>query len=243
MDIKNKIVVVTGASSGIGKAAAELLTEQGARVALVARSENKITELAKKLPDSFPIVADMSKENEIKDMIEKIKNHYGRIDILINNAGQGYGSPVEKIDPDKFRYLFDLNVIGPMVAMQTVIPIMRSQGGGMIVNISSGTSYMYMPSLGAYSATKRALNGLALTARAELEKDNIKVSLVHPYITATDFYKNTIKTEGAGGHVRESENGERPQPDTAEYMAEKILEVIRSEAPEQFAHEWMSKDK
>ena len=236
MDIKNKIVVVTGASSGIGEAAARLLAQNGAIVALVARSGDRLKQISQELADSKFFVADMSKEDEVKNMIQEVKNEFGRIDILINNAGQGYGSPVENIDIDKFRYILDLNLIGPLVAMQSVMPIMREQGGGMIVNISSGTSVMYLPNVGAYSSTKRALNGITLTARAELEKDNIKVSIIHPYITATEFYKNTLKNESAtGGHFQSS--GDMPAPDTAEFVAQKILGAIESEEAEVFVNE------
>ena len=236
MDIKNKIVVVTGASSGIGEAAARLLAQNGAIVALVARSGDRLKQISQELADSKFFVADMSKEDEVKNMIQEVKNEFGRIDILINNAGQGYGSPVENIDIDKFRYILDLNLIGPLVAMQSVMPIMREQGGGMIVNISSGTSVMYLPNVGAYSSTKRALNGITLTARAELEKDNIKVSIIHPYITATEFYKNTLKNKSAtGGHFQSS--GDMPAPDTAEFVAQKILGAIESEEAEVFVNE------
>jgi len=238
MEIKNKVIIVTGASSGIGEATARLLAEKGAKVVLVARSTEKIKKLSEGLPGSIAITADMSKEAEIEKMIEAVREHFGRIDILINNAGQGYGSPVEKIDLEKFRYIFDLNVIGPLAAMQAVIPIMREQGGGMIVNISSGTSLMYLPNVGAYSATKRALNGIALTARSELEKNNIKVSVLHPYITATEFYRNAISVgAGSDGHVQTV--GNMPPPDTSEFVAEKTIELINSEMPELMAHDWM----
>lgn len=140
MEIKDKVIVVTGASSGIGEAAARLLAGKGAKLALVARSSEKIEKLAEESAGAFAIKADMSKIDEAREMIRKAHDRFGRIDVLINNAGQGYGAPVEKIDIGKYRYLFDLNVLGPLVAMQTVIPIMRRQGGGTIINISSGTS-------------------------------------------------------------------------------------------------------
>ena len=240
MEITDKVIIVTGASSGIGEATARLLTEKGAKVVLVARSTEKIMKLSEGLPRSIAITADMSKEAEIEKMIETVRKHFGRIDILINNAGQGYGSPVEKIDLKKIRYIFDLNVIGPLAAMQAVIPIMREQGGGLIVNISSGTSLMYLPNVAAYSASKRAFNGISLTARAELEKDNIKVSVLYPYITATDFYRNAISVgAGSKGHVQTSAN--MPPPDTSEFVADKIIELINSEESELTAHDWMKK--
>ena len=180
MDLKGKVVIITGASSGIGEAAARLLAKHGAKLVLVARRADRLERLAGELPDALALRADMSHEKEVRRMIEKAKAYYGRIDCLVNNAGQGYSSPVEKIEPIKFRYLFELNIIGVLVAMQAVIPIMRAQGSGMIINVSSGTTFMYLPGVGGYSAIKRALNGLTLTARAELEPDNIKVSVCIP---------------------------------------------------------------
>jgi short-subunit dehydrogenase len=157
MDVKNKVAIVTGASSGIGLATAKLLTEKGAKVVLLARSKELLEKLSKELPDSLAVTADMTKIPDIKRMVAQAKKHYGRVDVLVNNAGQGYDSPVEKIDVDAFRRIIDLNVIGPLVAMQEVIPIMRKKGGGAIVNISSGLALMYLADMGVYSASKRAL--------------------------------------------------------------------------------------
>jgi short-subunit dehydrogenase len=121
-----------------------------------------------------------------------------------------------------------------------VIPIMRKQGGGTIINVSSGTALMYLPYNGAYSGLKRALANISLTAREELKKDNIVVSVVYPYMTLTDFEKNTIKD--AVPEEQEQGGGGPPFPaDTAEYVAQKILEGIESGQAEIFAHDWMKK--
>jgi len=243
MDVKNKVAVVTGASSGIGLETARLLTKSGAKVALASRSKNKLEELSKGLPGSFVVTVDMTDEESVKKMIDRTLEYFGRIDILVNNAGQGYDCPVEFIDREKFRSNFELNVVGPLAAMQSVIPIMRKQGGGAIVNISSGLSLMYLPEMGAYSSTKRALNGITLTAREELAGDKIIVSVVYPYITLTDFEKNTVKGNNTAPQHEEPEEigGGRPPADTAEFVAEKILETIKTGVPEQFVHDWMKK--
>ena len=238
MNVRDRVVIVTGASSGIGLATAKLLVKQGAKVALVSRSMEKLEKLSAELPNSIAIRADMTRIPEIKRMIDKTHEHFGRVDILINNAGQGYDAPVEKTDIDTFHYIFDLDVIGPLVAMQLVIPIMRKQGGGAIINISSGTALMYLPNMSAYSASKRALAGISLTAREELKMDNITVTVVYPYITLTEFEKNTIEAVGEN----EEQIGNAPfPPDSAEYVAQKILEGIESEEAEIFAHDWMKK--
>jgi short-subunit dehydrogenase len=239
--VLDKIVIVTGASSGIGLAIAKLFYQQGAKLALVARSKDKLEALAKELAGSFVVAADMTKEDEIKNMVLAVKEHFGKIDILINNAGQGYDASVENTDVKVLRQIFELDFVGPFVAMQEVIPIMRAQGGGAIVNISSGTALMALPNMSAYSSIKRALVGLSLTAAQELKKDNIIVSVVYPYSTDTKFETNTIKGKEITADHPSGAGFTPPKADTAEYIAEKILEGIKSGQPQIFAHEWMEK--
>jgi short-subunit dehydrogenase len=243
MDINDKVVIVTGASSGIGLATARLLAEHGAKVALVARSQEKLKHLSKEIPDSLAIRADMTKEADIIQMVKKTKDHYGRVDVLINAAGQGYDAPVEKINIDTYRQIFDLDVVGPLVAMQQVIPIMRDQKEGTIVNISSGTALMYLPDMSPYSSIKSALASLSLTAREELKKDNITVSVVYPYMTLTEFEKNTIKDIEETQAEPEEDRGELPPLDPPEHVARKILEGIENDEAEIFAHDWMRKSR
>jgi short-subunit dehydrogenase len=242
MDAKNKIVISTDASSGIGLATAKLLDKQGAKLALAARSKDKLDKLSRELSDSVAVPADMTKIDEIKRMVKRTVERFGRVDVLVNNAGQGYDAPVEKIDVDTFRCIFALDVVGPVVAMQQVIPLMRRQGGGAIVNISSGTALMTLPNMSPYSSLKGALAMISLTAREELKKDGIVVSVVYPYVTLTDFEKNTIKDPSL--LAQREEEGELPHPpDSAEHMAQKILEAIQTGEAEIFAHVWLKKAK
>lgn len=238
MKVKDKVVVVTGASSGIGLATATLLSSKGAKVALIGRNKKKLEQLANKLPDTKAFVCDMRKEKEVREMIGKVNKYFGRIDILINNAGRGYDSSIEKISTKNYKELFALNILGPLAAMQEVIPIMRKGKNGAIINISSGTSVMNIPGIGAYSSLKRALVGISLTAREELKNDGISVSIVYPFITSTNFYKNIM------GNPREQimpANSSMPEADSAEFVAERILQVIASGDREIFAHDWMGK--
>ena len=239
MNLQNKVAIVTGASSGIGLATAKALAKQDAKLALVSRSKDKLEQLSDELPNSLSVPTDMTRVSEIEAMVRKTMQHFGTINILINCAGQGYDAPVEKTNVDTLHRIFDLDVVGPLVAMQQVIPIMRKQGGGTIINVSSGTALMTLPYNGAYSGLKSALASISLTARIELKNDNIIVSVMYPYMTLTDFEKNTIKD--AVPEVEE-QGGEPPfSPDSAEYVAQKILEGITTGEAEIFAHDWMKK--
>lgn len=237
MEIKNKVILITGASSGIGKATAELLASEGAKVALAARSEDKLKEIAKNMDDSYVVKVDMTKPESIMKMIDDTFDHYDRIDVLVNNAGQGMLGSVEKVRPEDYRAIVDLNIIGPLVAMQEVIPIMKEQGEGAIINISSALSKMAIPNLGAYASTKYALNALSYTARAELLTDGIKVTALYPGLTETNFGKNSIKNTDEMWQQR----GEAPKADSAEMVAEKIREAIITGPAEQFMSEEQEK--
>lgn len=239
MNVKNKVAIVTGASSGIGLATAKLLAKKGAKVVLAARSLDKLNNLEKELPDSLVVQTDMTDEKQIKQLIQKTLKHFGGIDILINNAGRGYDAFIEEIETDKFRQLFALDLVGPLVAIQEVIPIMKKQKSGAIVNISSGTALMSLSGMSAYSSLKRALVGISLTANEEFKDNNITVSVIYPYITSTNFEKNTIKSRG----VKNDTSNAPMSGDPPEYIAEKILEAIETGKPEIFAHDWMKKRK
>jgi len=187
MQIKDHVFIVTGASSGIGLATAITLSDRGAKVALLARSSDALQKLVQQLPGSLPVTVDMTQFDRVREAVRAVHQHCGRVDGLVNNAGRSYAASVEEIEPALFDEIFHLNVLGPIVAMQAVIPVMRAQGGGSIVNINSGTAFMTVPQYSVYSASKRALLGFSLTARAELEKDRIIVSEIYPFCNGDKF--------------------------------------------------------
>ncbi len=230
MEIAGKVVLITGASSGIGLATARLFAQKGARLALAARSAEKLAQLASELPEAIAVPTDMRDEAAVRRMVAQTQEHYQRIDVLINNAGQGLAVPIEQANIEAYRSIFELNVVSVLVAMQAVIPIMRTQGGGMIVNISSGTSKLpperYKTSaVGLYASTKYALNAITLIGREELAADNISLGVVYPGVTATDFY--TSLAQG-----RPSAPAGSTSVDSAESVAEKILEAVETQAAE-----------
>src|SRR6185312_16605464 len=118
MQIKDRVFIVTGASMGIGLSTAKALAERGAKVALLARSTDALQDLAKQLPGSLPVTADMTKFDIVREAVRGVHRHFGRVDGLINNAGRSYAAAVEEIEPELFDEIFHLNVLGPIVAMQ-----------------------------------------------------------------------------------------------------------------------------
>src|SRR5579871_1667728 len=232
MEIDNRVFIVTGASSGIGLATAKALAGSSARVALLARSTQALEGLSAELPGSLAVTVDMTDFEGVRQAVYRVHQHFGRIDGLVNNAGRSYAAAVEEIDPVLFDEIFHLNVLGPIIAMQAVIPIMRAQGGGSIVNINSGTAFMTIPQYSVYSSSKRALLGFSLAARAELEKDRIAVSEIYPFITATNFGKNRMGNPAGGGPAASYASG-----DTPEFVAGLILQAIEEGQAQYFAND------
>jgi NADP-dependent 3-hydroxy acid dehydrogenase YdfG len=234
MEIQGKVVIVTGASMGIGAATARVFADAGARLVLAARSADRLAEVARSLPaqaDPLIVPTDMTDQAQVQALIETAYEHFGQIDIVINNAGQAALGAVATISPALYRQIIELNLFGPLYMIQAVVPKMRAQGGGVIINISSQVSKMAIPGIGAYASTKYALNGLSLTARNELAAENIRVVLFHPGRTSTEFGRNAL-SENAGEGPRPQSNQPLPDPDTADAVAHKILEAAITEPAE-----------
>jgi NAD(P)-dependent dehydrogenase (short-subunit alcohol dehydrogenase family) len=240
MEIRDSVIIITGASTGLGEATARLFAGQGAKVALAARSAGKLNQLATELPGSFAIPVDLRDPSSIAHMVARVHTHYGRIDLLINNAGQGMHGFLEQVEVTQYRSLMDLNLYGPLLVMQAVIPIMRKQGGGMIMNVSAPLAGMpYIPSLGAYASTKAALTLITLTARAELAAENIRVGVIYPGMMATDMHRHLLPASTtqpvavaweAGGDLPAG----APQREAPQAVAGEILEAVQQEGAEHY---------
>jgi short-subunit dehydrogenase len=196
MELTGKVVVVTGASMGIGEAIAKVFAGQGASVVLLSRDSSRAEAARNRVgfvERTAAFSCDIRYAEEIDRVLGLTLHHFQRIDVWINNAGHGLIDSVSEMDMSACHEMFETNFFGAVTAMQKVIPIMRQQGGGTIVNISSVAGHVPLPFHGAYSATKFALNALGKAARVELKKDGIHVMTVCPGYVRTAFSENAIR--------------------------------------------------
>jgi short-subunit dehydrogenase len=196
MELAGKVVVITGASMGIGEAIAKLFAEQEANVVMLsrdtARAEAARTRIGF-LDRTVALSCDVRHSEEIDRVLALTLHHFKRIDVWINNAGHGLLDSVEKVDMSACRDLFETNFFGALSAMQAVIPVMRQQGGGTIINISSVAGHIPLPFHATYSASKFALNAIGKAARVELKKEQIHVLTVCPGYVRTAFGENAVR--------------------------------------------------
>jgi short-subunit dehydrogenase len=198
MKLQGKVVVITGASMGIGEAIASLFLREGARLVLCARDVARTQAAAQRIgaseENSLCLSCDVSRRDQVDALAQAAFKKFGRVDIWVNNAGFGLNDAVEKMEMSQLRQMFDTNLFGMIECMQAAIPIMRRQGGGDIVNISSVSGHIATPYMGGYAATKHAMQAIGMAARMELRRHNINVLTVCPGYITTDFSKNMIKT-------------------------------------------------
>jgi NAD(P)-dependent dehydrogenase (short-subunit alcohol dehydrogenase family) len=220
LDLAGRVIIVTGASSGIGEATARLLHHAGARPVLAARRTDRLTALSDELAGALAVPTDVTDPAQVRALVDAAVARHGRVDGLVNNAGASFHGQMEEVDLAAYLQLLQLNVVSVVAAIQAVLPVMRRHGGGRIVNISSGTTMIAPPGVGAYAASKSAVNMLSTVARKELAADGIAVSLVLPSITATEF---------GGGMFR---GGATPRPGmvvhSPEYVGRVVLRALRT---------------
>ena len=194
IDRNKKVAIVTGSSSGIGFETSLLLARNGFFTYLTMRNLDKaktIIKIKEKEKLSLEILQlDVTNDKSVKEAINKIKNEQKRIDVLVNNAGYALVGPFEEISIKEFKEQFETNVFGVIRVTQTVLPIMRRQKGGVIVNISSIAGKIGFPLTSAYVSSKFALEGLSESMAYELEQFGIKIILIEPGVIKTNFDKN-----------------------------------------------------
>jgi NAD(P)-dependent dehydrogenase (short-subunit alcohol dehydrogenase family) len=200
MDMSEKVVVITGASMGIGEAIAKLFADHGAAIVFSsrdqARAEAARARVAPRQP-SMAVACDVCDAAQISALVRATLERFERIDVWVNNAGFGVIDSIEHMERQAYRRMFETNLFGAIEAMQQVIPVMKRQKSGCIINISSVAGYIAVPYMGAYGATKRALNAISRAARLELEGSGVSVVNICPGYVKTDFGENAVRgTEG-----------------------------------------------
>lgn len=196
MQVSGKVVVVTGASMGIGEAIAKIFADAGASVVLLSRDAERAEAARRRIGHgerTLGLACDVRNREEIDRVIGLTLHHFQRIDVWINNAGHGILDSVAAVDMAACRETFETNFFGAVDAMQAVIPVMKQQGAGTIIDISSVAGHVPLPFHAVYSATKFALNAIGKGARIELKSSGINVLTVCPGYVRTDFGANAVK--------------------------------------------------
>lgn len=184
----SKIVLITGASRGFGKIWAKALLERGDKVAATARNTADLNDLVAAYGDSvFPVQLDVNDRDACFTVVDKVKQHFGRIDVLINNAGFGLFGAIEETTEQQARAQMETNFFGLLWVTQAIVPIMREQKSGHIIQVSSFLGLVTLPVLGLYNASKYAVNGLSETLASEVKSFGINVSLIEPNGFSTDW--------------------------------------------------------
>jgi short-subunit dehydrogenase len=196
MELTGKVVLVTGASMGIGEAIAKIFADHGANIVLLSRDAARVEAARSRIGHAdrtLAMACDVRHREEIDRAIGLTLHHFQRIDVWVNNAGHGLLDSVAEMDMAAFREMFETNFFGAVAGMQAAIAVMRQQqNGGTIINISSVAGHIPLPFHAGYSATKFAMNAIGKAARVELKKDGIHVLTVCPGYVATAFGQNVV---------------------------------------------------
>jgi short-subunit dehydrogenase len=208
MSPEKKVVVITGASSGIGRATALEFARRGYALAMAARRAERLEQVARECqeqargkgvepPDVLTIPTDVADESQVRAMVERTVARFGRVDVLVANAGYGLFARVDETPADEMRKIFDVNFMGVFHCCKAVWPIMRQRRGGHIFIVSSVIGKRGTPYHGAYCATKFALCGLADSMRVEMAACGVRVTTVCPALTDTEFFDKSISGQAA----------------------------------------------
>lgn len=226
----DKVVVITGASAGIGAELAKQLAAKGAKVVLSARRKAELDEVAAKIgQQALAVVADATKRNDVEHLCRSALDGFGRIDVWVNNAGRGISRSIAELTDEDMDSMWRDNMKSVLYGIQAVLPHFKSRNHGQIVNVSSGLSRAPLaPARAAYGAVKSAVNMLSASLRVELRQTHpgIQVTVVLPGVVATDFGRNAL---GSG-----VENRSIPGAQPVEAAVKAIVEVIENPKPEAY---------
>jgi len=237
VELRGAVVLISGASSGIGAACARAFAREGARVALLARRRERLDALAREIQvsggEAISLPADVSEPTQVRVAVDETLARWSRIDVLINNAGYGLIGTVDTTTPEEFQQIFAVNVMGMVLATRAVLPVMKDAQRGHIINVSSVAGRRGSPQRAAYSITKFAMVGFSEALRGEVREHGIHVTVVYPsYTTITEFQQAEIRKEARRLPLGPS------QP--AEQVARAIVRVVRRPRPEVYPY-WPSR--
>ncbi len=236
----NKVWLITGCSTGLGRSLAEHCIALGYKVAVTARKTSDIADIIANKSNAIGLQLDVTKNNEIKAAVEATTKAFGRIDVLVNNAGIGYFGAVEESEDDEIRRMFEINVFGLGQMTQAVLPTMRKQKSGHILNIASIAGLVGFPGVGYYNATKFAVDGLSEALAKEVAPLGIKVTIIAPSGFRTDWAGRSANNskiqiadyaETAEQNKTNIRTSSGNQPGDPKKAAEAMVKVVESENP------------
>jgi NADP-dependent 3-hydroxy acid dehydrogenase YdfG len=205
-NIEGKVVVITGASSGLGEATARLLSAQGAMVALGARRADRLQALAEQLTRNggraLALATDVTDRDQVKNLVDAAVRGYGRIDVMINNAGLMPQAPLERLQVDEWDRMIDVNIKGVLYGIAAALPYMKHQKAGHIINVSSVAGHKVKPGATVYAATKFAVRALSEGLRLEVKPYNIRTTVISPGAVATEL-PNSVTDPDTAERIRE----------------------------------------
>jgi NADP-dependent 3-hydroxy acid dehydrogenase YdfG len=224
-DLRGKVAIVTGASSGIGEAIAQELVQRGARVALFARRENRLQELAQRLAgkgsgETLIVPGDVSKPEDVQNLVNQTVQRWGKLDIVIANAGFGYRSPIVDGDVARWKHLLDTNVYGLLLTLKYGVQKLLENGSGHVVVTSSLAGRTVTAGTGAYSGSKFAACAIAEALRQEVGQQGVRVTTLEPGSVATEF------SEVAGYPPGWIEAIKQLEPLQAKEIAHVVIQVL-----------------
>jgi short-subunit dehydrogenase len=245
--LKGAVVLITGASSGIGRAAAFAFAKEGAKLVLAARRRDQLEEVAAAVRslggEAVAVQTDVADRRQVEAAVNSAVSAFGRLNILVNNAGIGYYGMFEEMPLEEIEALWNVNMMGTIYATQAAIPLMRKQGGGQIINIASVAGKIGNPGNAIYCATKFAMVGMSEALRVELHGSGIEVSVICPIGTNTEFFEassaRSKRDHRPMGPIQTPEKvartivrcAKRPRPEVIVFPPARILVLINALAP------------
>jgi short-subunit dehydrogenase len=238
-DLRDEVIVITGASSGIGAATALEAARAGMHAVLAARRADRLEAVAEQVreagPEALAVATDVSDPAQVDALVQQTLARFDRLDVLFANAGYGAVVPFEEMSRVDHRRMFDVNYFGTVYSVQAVLPAMRRQGSGHIVITSSIAGRVGLPYNAAYSASKSAQAALAMGLRHELDVENIDVTTVYPISTRTEFFDVAAGTAGLG---EPRENTPAHFVQSGEHVARRVVGALRRPRPEVWPAGW-----